>query len=117
QSAPPERLPRSGDVHKLIAGNVPAEDVLDSVRSLVDEVIDAPTTLGLNTIKGKDSFAFTHGVEVAAVAVKLGREVGLEMAELRRLGRGAMLHDIGQALMGDTPEGKPNTMTAADVEQ
>src|SRR5437667_9376713 len=33
QQSPPERLPRSGDVHKLIAGGVPAEDVLDSVRS------------------------------------------------------------------------------------
>jgi HD-GYP domain-containing protein (c-di-GMP phosphodiesterase class II) len=117
QAAPPDRLPRSGDVHKLISGGVPAEDVLESVRSLVDEVIDAPTTLGLNTIKGKDSFAFTHGVEVATVAVKLGREVGLEMADLRRLGRGAMLHDIGQAFTGDTSDGKTSAMSAADVEQ
>jgi HD-GYP domain-containing protein (c-di-GMP phosphodiesterase class II) len=117
QQTPPERLPRSGDVHNLIANNVPAQDVLDSVRSIVDEVLDAPTVLGLNTIKGRDSFAFTHGVEVAAISVKMGREVGLDKAELRRLGRGAMLHDIGQAFTGDTTDGKTGAMSAADLEQ
>jgi HD-GYP domain-containing protein (c-di-GMP phosphodiesterase class II) len=114
---PPERLPRSGEVHKTIAGNVPADAVLESVKAVVDEVLDAPTILGLNTIKGKDSFAFTHGVEVAAVAVKLGREIGLDQADLRRLGRGAMLHDIGQAFTGDTTDGKTGAPTAADIAQ
>lgn len=116
-ATPPERLPRSNEVHKMIAGSVPADQVLESVQSVVDEVLDGPTVLGLNTIKGKDSFAFTHGVEVAAVAVKLGREVGLDRAELRRLGRGAMLHDIGQAFTDDSTDGKTGTLTPADVVQ
>jgi len=116
-ATPPERLPRSNEVHKMIAGSVPADQVLESVQSVVDEVLDGPTVLGLNTIKGKDSFAFTHGVEVAAVAVKLEREVGLDRAELRRLGRGAMLHDIGQAFTDDSTDGKTGTLTPADVVQ
>jgi HD-GYP domain-containing protein (c-di-GMP phosphodiesterase class II) len=117
RATPPARLPRSDEVHRTIAGGVPADDVLEAVREIVDEVLDAPTVLGLNTIKGRDSFAFTHAVEVAAVAVAIGRRVGLERAELRRLGRGAMLHDIGQAFTGDTTDGKTAAMTAADVEQ
>jgi putative nucleotidyltransferase with HDIG domain len=110
-------LPRSGDVHRLIAAGVPADDVLESVQSLVDEVLDAPTVLGLNTIKGRDSFAYTHGVEVAATAVRLGRSIGLDKAELRRLGRGALLHDIGQTFTGDSTDGKTGALTPADLEQ
>jgi HD-GYP domain-containing protein (c-di-GMP phosphodiesterase class II) len=113
----PDRLPRNADLHKTISTSVPAEEVLESVRAVVDEVLDAPTVMGLNTIKGRDSFAFVHGVEVAALAVKLGREIGLDQADLRRLGRGAMLHDIGQAFTGDTTDGKTGSPTAADIEQ
>ena len=82
----------------------------DAEVRLLDEVLDGPTVLGLNTIKGRDSFAFTHGVEVAAISVKIGREVGLDRAELRRLGRGAMLHDVGQAFTGDSTDGKTGAL-------
>src|SRR5688572_3618283 len=48
--SPPDRLPRSGEVHKMIAGSVPADAILESVQQVVDEVLDGPTVLGLNTI-------------------------------------------------------------------
>lgn len=88
-----------------------------SVNSIVDEVLDGPTELGLNSIKGKDSFAFAHAVEVASTAVMVGRKLGLKAADLKRLGRGALLHDIGQTFTGDTTDGKTGAPTAADVEQ
>src|SRR5687767_3051115 len=39
-ASPPDRLPRTGEVHKLIAGSVPADLVLEAVQSVVDEVLD-----------------------------------------------------------------------------
>lgn len=110
-------LPRSAEVHRTISQGVPADAIQESVREIVDEMLDAPTQLGLNSIKGQDSFAFAHAVEVASVAVRLGREVGLKPPDLRRLGRGALLHDVGQAFTGDTTDGKTGTPTPADIEQ
>ena len=111
------QLPRSAEVQKTIGQGVPADAIQDSVRNLVEEMLDAPTQLGMNSIKAQDSFAFAHAVEVASVAVKLGKEVGLKPPDLRRLGRGALLHDVGQAFTGDTTDGKTGSPTPSDIEQ
>ena len=111
------QLPRSAEVHKAVSQGVPADAVQDAVRSIVDEMLDAPTQLGMNSIKAQDSFAFSHAIEVASVAVKLGKELGLKPPDLRRLGRGALLHDVGQAFTGDTTDGKTSSPTPADIEQ
>jgi putative nucleotidyltransferase with HDIG domain len=110
-------LPRSDEIRRTIAQGVPADAVLQSVSAIVDEVLDGPTVLGLNTIKSQDSFAYAHAVEVASVAVMVGRKMGFRIPDLKRLGRGALLHDIGQAFTGDTTDGKTGTPTPADVEQ
>lgn len=111
------QLPRSAEVHRTISQGVPADVVQSAVREIVDEMLDAPTQLGMNSIKAQDSFAYAHAIEVAAVAVKLGKELGLKPPDLRRLGRGALLHDVGQAFTGDTTDGKTSAPSSADVEQ
>lgn len=110
-------LPRTNDIRRMIKEAVPADDVIAASHSVVEEVLDAPTLLGLNSIKAQDSFAFSHAIEVAAVAVAIGRRIHLKPNELRRLSRGAMLHDIGQTFTGDTTDGRTGALTPADVEQ
>jgi hypothetical protein len=110
-------LPRSDNLRKMVAESVPVESVFASASSIVDEVLDAPTQLGLNSIKAQDNFAHGHAVEVASVAVTLGKKLGLKPPDLKRLGRGALLHDIGQVFTGDTTDGKTTPPNATDVEQ
>jgi putative nucleotidyltransferase with HDIG domain len=110
-------LPASKDIKQMIAAAVPADDIFNSSSSIVDEVLDSPTVLGLNSIKAQDNFAYGHAVEVAAVAVMLGRKLGFKKPDLKRLGRGALLHDIGQTFTGDTTDGKTAAPTPDDVEQ
>lgn len=110
-------LPVSNDLKKMIVESVPVDAVFSSSTSIVDEVLDAPTVLGLNSIKSQDTFAFGHAIEVASVAVAIGRKLGLKKPELRRLGRGALLHDIGQTFTGDTADGKTGPPTPVDIEQ
>src|SRR5579884_3544418 len=47
-------LPRSAEVQKTIGQGVPADAIQESVREIVDEMVDAPTQLGLNSIKAQD---------------------------------------------------------------
>jgi putative nucleotidyltransferase with HDIG domain len=110
-------LPRSDELKRTIAQGVQSDAILESVGNIVDEVLDGPTMLGLNSIKALDNFAFSHSVEVASVAVMVGRKLGYKPADLKRLGRGALLHDIGQTFTGDTTDGKTGSPTPADVEQ
>jgi putative nucleotidyltransferase with HDIG domain len=110
-------LPVTNDLKKMITESVPVDAIFGSANSIVEEVLDGPTLLGLNSIKSVDTFAFGHSVEVASVAVALGKKLGLKAPDLKRLGRGALLHDIGQTFTGDTTDGKTGTMTPGDVEQ
>jgi len=110
-------LPRSDNLRKMVAESVPVDGIFVSASSIVDEVLDAPTMLGLNSIKAHDNFAHGHAVEVASVAVTIGKKLGLKPPDLKRLGRGALLHDVGQVFTGDTTDGKTGTTTPADVEQ
>jgi putative nucleotidyltransferase with HDIG domain len=109
-------LPKSDEVRRTIAQGVPSDAIMQSVSTIVDEVLDGPTVLGLNSIKSQDSFAYAHAVEVASVAIMVGRKMGFRRSDLTRLGRGALLHDIGQTFTGDTSDGKTGRPTPADVE-
>jgi putative nucleotidyltransferase with HDIG domain len=110
-------LPKSDELRRTIAQGVPADVIMQSVSTIVDEVLDGPTMLGLNSIKSQDNFAYSHAVEVASIAVMVGRKMGFRPADLKRLGRGALLHDIGQTFTGDTSDGKTGAPTPGDVEQ
>jgi putative nucleotidyltransferase with HDIG domain len=110
-------LPKSDEVRRTIAQGVPTDAIMQSVDTIVEEVLDGPTQLGLNSIKSQDSFAYSHAVEVAAIAVMIGRKMGFRPSDLRRLGRGALLHDIGQTFTGDSTDGKTGPPSPADIEQ
>jgi putative nucleotidyltransferase with HDIG domain len=110
-------LPRSDELRRTIAQGVPSDVVMASVGNIVDEVMDGPTMLGLNSIKAQDNFSFSHAVEVASVAVMVGRKLGFRAGDLKRIGRGALLHDIGQTFTGDTADGKTGNPSPADIEQ
>src|SRR5579884_1707021 len=49
-------LPRSDTIRKIVQESVPVEAVYASSSSIVDEVLDAPTQLGLTSIKSQDAF-------------------------------------------------------------
>jgi HD-GYP domain-containing protein (c-di-GMP phosphodiesterase class II) len=110
-------LPKSDNLRKMVAESVPVDGIFVSANSIVEEVLDAPTQLGLNSIKAHDNFAHGHAVEVAQVAVTIGKKLGLKPPDLKRLGRGALLHDVGQVFTGDTTDGKTSSPTPSDVDQ
>ena len=62
----------------------------------------------------KDAETQGHSKRVTAYTLALGRAVGLNGSELRTVGRGAFLHDIGKMAIPDAILRKPGKLTAAE---
>ena len=66
---------------------------------LVGELEDAfLTTVGVisDAVETQDSYTASHANEVADLAVRVGRRMGIAGGELDRLRYGALLHDVGK---------------------
>jgi HD-GYP domain-containing protein (c-di-GMP phosphodiesterase class II) len=66
------------------------------VGELVGQIdLSRNVLLNLSHLKTYDDYLFLHSVNVAMLALIIGREMKLEATELRDLGLAALLHDVG----------------------
>jgi diguanylate cyclase (GGDEF)-like protein/putative nucleotidyltransferase with HDIG domain len=77
------------------------------------------TTLGVlsDALETKDSYTAAHADDVADVAVRVGRRLGLSDEELRTLRYGALLHDIGKIGVRSEVLNKPSPLTPEEFEE
>lgn len=91
---------------------IDAGKVTATVGRMVDSVFrnqDALTSLA--RLKSFDDYTFAHCVNVCILSLALGKQMGLEKADLEDLGTGAILHDIGKMLVPDAVLNKPGKLT------
>ncbi len=67
-----------------------------------------------NALDLKDAETEGHSKRVTAYTLALGRAVGLNEQQLRMVGRGAFLHDIGKMAIPDAILRKPGKLTAEE---
>ncbi len=68
--------------------------VLDTI---IGELLGArDLTVNLSDIRTADAYTFSHSVNVAVLSIIAGLSLGLARTELREMGFGAFLHDIGK---------------------
>lgn len=67
----------------------------DIVRSVVDDPQSLPQLVLIQNLSTVDKYIYSHVVDVCALSVLLGVELGLEHDTLQTLAMGALLHDIG----------------------
>jgi len=66
-------------------------------QTMVDLVLDDESLmLGLTTIRDYDDYTYTHSVNVALLAMALGKRIGLSQIFLEQLGICGMFHDLGK---------------------
>lgn len=81
-----------------------SEAYADTVRSLV------------GALEAKDPYTRGHSERVAAYALALGRQVGLDEAALERLEYAALLHDLGKLAVPGEILTKPGRLSAEEWE-
>jgi HD-GYP domain-containing protein (c-di-GMP phosphodiesterase class II) len=67
-----------------------------------------------NALEANDEYTSSHARWITDLALKVGEELGLEGASLKRLELGALFHDIGKIGIPETILCKPGPLTPAE---
>ncbi|GFK94613.1 Cyclic di-GMP phosphodiesterase response regulator RpfG [Fundidesulfovibrio magnetotacticus] len=70
----------------------------------------------LSVLKSYDDYTYTHSLNVAALGVLFGQDLGLGEDKLRILGLSGLLHDVGKCLIPREILTKPQSLTPAEFE-
>jgi len=88
-----------GGINKTTAYRC-VENIEGVVGDLLDVITgDATGLIHINDLKNYDEYTYHHSLSVSLLSIATGREMGLDYHTLSRLGRCAMLHDIGKQLI------------------
>jgi diguanylate cyclase (GGDEF)-like protein len=69
-----------------------------------------------NALEANDEYTSSHARWITDLALKVGQELGLEGASLKRLELGALFHDIGKIGIPETILAKPGPLTPEERE-
>ncbi|MEW6572643.1 MAG: HD-GYP domain-containing protein [Bacillota bacterium] len=87
-------------------------EMTKTVNEIIDQLLKNPDLVfNLIDIRTIDDYTFGHSVNVCVLSLLTGISLGYERADLFTLGMGALLHDIGKAVIPDTILNKPDKLT------
>jgi HD-GYP domain-containing protein (c-di-GMP phosphodiesterase class II) len=83
---------------------------------LVEEISESITRnpeafLNLARLKTKDDYTYMHSVAVCALMIALGKQLGLNVDELKEAGLAGLLHDVGKMMIDEAVLNKPGKLT------
>ena len=92
----------------------PHAAMIESIQGMIDDLLTADALDGLNAVKIHDDQTFEHSINVAATTLMIGKQLRLDQRQLRMLGLGALLHDVGKMFVDKEIIQKPGKLTSAE---
>ncbi len=88
-------------------------------RQLVEDISDSVSRnpgalISLARLKTVDDYTYMHSVAVCAMMVTLGKQLGLDEAQVRSAGMAGLMHDLGKALMPMDVLNKPGKLSPTE---
>ncbi|MBM4436572.1 MAG: HD domain-containing protein [Actinobacteria bacterium] len=93
----------------------PDQAMLDKVQAMLDDLLTVDVLDGLNAIKLHDDHTFEHSINVTVTSLLIGRQLKLNDSELRVLGLGALVHDVGKMFVDRAIIQKPAKLTKGEL--
>ncbi|GMT43166.1 MAG: cyclic di-GMP phosphodiesterase [bacterium] len=94
------------------------EKASEVVAGIVDSVFNNRHALiSLSRMKKKDEYTFMHSVSVCVLMVSFCRILGMEQDEIKEMGLGALLHDIGKINIPDSIFKKDGKLTPYEFDK
>ena len=96
--------------------NTSAADLADTTKSIASELLRAiedndALAIDIGMLKVSDEYTFKHSVDVATMAMVVGRKMGLSQEEVYDIGVAGLLHDIGKSKIPNEVLNKPGRLT------
>ena len=92
--------------------------VQQAIDPLIDSVLrNSEAMAALVRMKSKGEYLYNHSLSNAVWAAVLGRHLGLERKQLKRLAMGAALVDVGMASLPEEITKAPRPLSEAEVNQ
>lgn len=100
-------------------GEIPSsEEAMKVVKSMAQLTLTEPHALfALSMLKDYDNYTFTHSVNVSVISLAVGRACSASEEQLRTLGFGGLLHDLGKLRVDVGIITKPGRLTDAEFEE
>jgi putative nucleotidyltransferase with HDIG domain len=100
-------------------GKIPkAEEANHIVDEMTDLVFsDTNAMVGLTMIKDYDNYLYNHSVNTTILAIALGRFLKLDKKDIRALGVGSLLHDVGKTGVSEDIIKKPGGLSTDEWEK
>ncbi|MCL4516806.1 MAG: HD-GYP domain-containing protein [Firmicutes bacterium] len=88
------------------------------VEGMVDDLLSSRDILvNLTDIRAMNDYHFAHCTNVAILSIITGLSLGIPRPQLRDLGVGALLHDIGKSRVSEEILNKPGMLAEDEVEE
>lgn len=97
-----------------LSGEVLALEPVDRRLTANDKTIDAICLAFAEIIDAKTPFTYQHSNGVADAALEIGRHFGMSEAELKKIRRAGLLHDIGKLGVSNAILEKPGKLDAEE---
>ncbi len=91
-------------------------DDIDAARAIVAKIVSSifrnqDSMVSLIRVKSEENYTIGHSLNVAVLAIAIGRQMGLSKEKVNLLGLAAILHDVGRALVPDDLLRKSGSLT------
>nr|MDW8081430.1 HD-GYP domain-containing protein [Candidatus Calescibacterium sp.] len=104
-------------VRRLRRGSgVSYQEILKVLEEVLEEILDNPTTVFyLVQMQSRNDLIFQHSVNVAILSLLTGKCLNLPKLQLRKLGLGALLHDLGKVRLPEELLLKERQLTEEEI--
>jgi HD-GYP domain-containing protein (c-di-GMP phosphodiesterase class II) len=99
---------------RLIRDSLAPGRVQSAANRLVDDVMSASFASALASPKDRDGYVLSHAVDVATIAVTIGKLLHLPRHSLINLARGCLLMDVGLTMIDPKILNKPGPLDARE---
>ncbi len=96
--------------------NTDSADLADATKSIAADLLKAiedndALAIDIGMLKVSDEYTFKHSVDVATMAMVVGKKMGLTQEEVYDIGVAGLLHDIGKSKIPNEVLNKPGRLT------
>ncbi len=112
---------RVGEGIQYLYHNTDSDSFDQTAANVTNELMNAifendAVAVDIGLLKVSDEYTFKHSVDVATMAMIIGKKYGLTDKEIHKLGVAGLLHDVGKSRIPSELLNKPGALTDREYE-